>query len=55
MEAAIAAQQAVLQQNIGFSVIKQAANVEKAIANMVDQATQNVPTGSRGGLVNISA
>lgn len=55
MEASIVAQQAVLQQNIAYSVIKQAANTEKAIANMVDQATQSVPTGSRGNVVNISA
>lgn len=55
MEAGIAAQQAVLMQNIGLSVMKQASNMEKAIANMVEQAVQNVPTGSRGGLVNISA
>lgn len=55
MEAAIAAQQAVLMQNVGLSVMKQAANIEKAVANMIDQAVQSVPAGSRGGIVNISA
>lgn len=55
MEAGIAAQQAVFRQNMALSVMKQASGMEKALANMVEQVAQSVPTGSRGSVVNISA
>lgn len=51
----IAAQQAILQQNIALSVIKQSADADKAIANILAEAVQSVPSGSLGGNVNLLA
>ncbi len=50
----IALQQAVLQQNIALSVIKGAANADKAIANILEESLTVTPSG-RGGNINFSA
>jgi len=56
ISAGIAAQQAMLRQNVALSVIKQNANQEKQIANILQQAVEAVPAGSsRGTNVNITA
>jgi hypothetical protein len=52
----IAAQMALNQQNVALSVIKQAADADKAIANILQTAADSVPAStSRGGNVNIRA
>lgn len=54
--AGIAAQQALTQQAIALSVLKQAADADKAIANMLQNAVESVPVSqARGSSVNISA
>ncbi len=50
----IAAQAAVLRQNIAISVLKHSADAEKAIANILEQSLTVTPSG-RGGNVNFSA
>ncbi len=55
-ELGVAVQNAVLRQNITVSLIKQVAQQEQAIANLVDSVAQSVPvSSSRGGNVNIRA
>jgi len=48
----IGAKMATTQQNVALSVIKQSAQADKQIANMLEQA---ISPASRGGNVNISA
>lgn len=56
MEAALVAQQSILQQNIAMSVIKQANDMQKAMADILMQSAANVPvSASRGTSVNLSA
>jgi hypothetical protein len=50
----IAARTAITQQNIALSVIKQSADADKAIANILDKSLSVTPSG-RGGHVNLSA
>ncbi|MFN3701442.1 MAG: hypothetical protein ACK4VI_07970 [Alphaproteobacteria bacterium] len=50
--ATMVAQQAILQQNVALSVIKQAAEQQNAIIAMLEQM---VPAGSRGANVNLTA
>jgi len=50
--AAVAIQQATLQGNIGMAMVKQQAQAEQSIVNMIAQST---PTGSRGQNLNITA
>jgi len=51
----IAMQMAVTRQNVAVSIMKQAAETERAMANILAQAVSNVPTSGRGGIVNTSA
>lgn len=53
--AALAAQQAILQQNIALSVLRTAAQADQAIANILAQAVESVPTSSLGGNLNTLA
>ena len=54
MEAALIAQQAIIQQNIALAVIKQAAQSDQAIANMLSNTV--VPLSqSLGANVDIAA
>ncbi len=54
--AAIAAEQALAQQNVALSVVKKSAEAEQAIAGILEEALQSVPVNaSRGANVNISA
>jgi hypothetical protein len=55
LPAAIAAQMAITQNNVALSVVKSSAEADRAIANILQDAITNVPTGSRGGNVNFSA
>lgn len=55
MIAGIAAKQAMTQQAVALEVVKQQANVQQALANMIDQTARSVPAGSTGGTVNITA
>lgn len=55
LPASIAAQAAITQQNVALSVIKQAAQADRQIANILENAIQNVPTSRLGGNVNFSA
>jgi hypothetical protein len=50
----IAAQAAITRQNIALSVIKSAADADKAIANILEQSLTVGPS-ARGGNVNLSA
>lgn len=52
----IAAEQGLLRQAVALSVIKQAAQADRQIAGILEQAIENVPvSASRGSRVNISA
>ena len=52
----IAAEAAITRQNVALSAIKRNADAEKQIANLLEQAIDNVPTSSlRGGKLNITA
>lgn len=54
--AGVAAQAALTRQNIGLSVIKQAAQSDQAVAQIVQDAVENSPLASgngRGGNVDI--
>ncbi|MCB1532630.1 MAG: hypothetical protein KDJ35_07160 [Alphaproteobacteria bacterium] len=52
--AALAAQQAILQQNVALSVIKQNAQADQAFANVIKETIENTPQpGGRGSNVNI--
>lgn len=53
MSAIIAAEQAILQQNVALSVLKQSAQADKAIANILEQTVQASKT--LGTNVNIRA
>lgn len=52
--AGIAVQQAIVRQNASLSMIKNAANADKEVANMIAEAAETVTkSGSRGGNVNL--
>lgn len=54
--AALAAQSAITKQNIGLAVVKQAAQSDQAVANIVQEAVENSPLASgngRGGNIDI--
>jgi len=51
--AGIAAESAMLRQNVGLSVLKQSANADKQIANMLESTILSSPV--RGTSVNIKA
>ncbi|MEZ5813172.1 MAG: hypothetical protein R3E13_00355 [Alphaproteobacteria bacterium] len=54
--AGIAAEQAILRQNVALSVIKQSAEQAQAIAQIIDESSRSAPlSGSRGAHVNIRA
>jgi len=53
--AGIAAESAILRQNIALSVIKQSNDQAQALVSILDEASRSIPTGSRGGSVNITA
>ena len=53
--AGIAAQQALTQQAIALETVKKSNEADQAIANLLAEAVDNVPTGSRGSIVNITA
>lgn len=53
--ATLAANLAITRQNIAISTIKQSAQNDRLIANILDESIQNVPTSPiRGANVNIS-
>lgn len=52
LPAAIAAQMAITQKNAALSMIKQAAQMQQAIVDMI---AESVPASGRGGIVNIAA
>ena len=54
--AALAAQSAIARQNVGLAVVKQAAQSDQAVANIVQEAVENSPLASengRGGNIDI--
>ena len=53
--ASIAAELAVLRQNVALSTIKQTAKADQQIANILQDALTNVAASSRGNNVNLSA
>lgn len=54
--AGIAAEQAILRQNVALSVIKQSAEQAQAIAQIIDQSARSAPvSGTRGTNINIRA
>ena len=54
--AGIAAEQAILKQNVALSVIKQSAEQAQAIAQIIDQSARSAPvSGTRGTNINIRA
>lgn len=55
LPAAIAAEAAVTRQNVALSTLKASADADKQIANLLEDTLLNVPSGSRGGNVNLTA
>lgn len=55
MEAALVAQMAMTQQAVALSTIKQAADMQQKMADILMDSVVTVPTGGRGGLLNMSA
>ncbi|MCC6598420.1 MAG: hypothetical protein IT559_06490 [Alphaproteobacteria bacterium] len=56
LPAAIAAEQGLLRQNVALSVIKQSADQEQAIAQILEQAVRSAPVSSaRGTNVDLTA
>ena len=56
LPAGIAAEQAILRQNVGLSVIKQSAEQAQALAQIIDQNARSAPVNSsRGVNLNTSA
>lgn len=54
--AGIAAEQAILKQNVALSVVKQSAEQAQALAEIIDQSARSAPiSGTRGSNINISA
>jgi len=54
--AGIEAQLAMTQQAIALTMVKKAADMDKAIVSILQQAIDNVPVSStRGSVVNIAA
>ena len=53
--AGIAAQQALTQQAIALETVKKSNEADQAIANLLAESVDNVPAGSRGSIVNITA
>jgi len=54
--AAIAAQTAVLRQNVALSAIRQSNDQAQAIAGILEEAARSIPTSSsRGSNINITA
>ena len=53
LPAGIAAEQAIVKQNMAMSVLKQSAQADKAIANILEQSVQ--ASATLGTNVNISA
>ncbi|NCC22411.1 MAG: hypothetical protein EOM26_08105 [Alphaproteobacteria bacterium] len=55
MPPAIAAKQAMLQQAVALSIVKQNAEMERSIAGLLESAIRNVPaSGSRGSGIDFS-
>ena len=50
----IAAQQALLRQNVALSVIKQAADQQKALVSILDESIRTIAASQRGTNLNIS-
>lgn len=56
LPAAIAMEQGLLRQNVAMSVIKQAADQQQAIVQMLDQSLRSAPvSSSRGTNVDLTA
>lgn len=55
ISSALTAQIALTRQNAAMSMLKASADADQAIVNMLSELVDNVPAGSRGGLVNITA
>ena len=54
--AQLAAEQAMLRQNVTLSVIKQSSEQQQKLADIIDQSARSVPVSqSRGTNVNINA
>ena len=54
--ASIAAEGAILRQNVALSVIKASADADQAIANVLEESVRSAPvSGSRGVNLNTSA
>jgi len=54
--AGIAAEQAILRQNVALSVVKASADADQAMANLLAESAQSAPiSGTRGTNVNITA
>lgn len=52
--AGIAAESALLRQNVTLSVIKQSAEQQQQLVNIIDEASRSAPvSGSRGSNINI--
>ena len=52
--AALALQQASLQTNIAMAMIKQGAQTEQSLVNMIAQTIQSSPSGGRGQSLDIT-
>lgn len=55
LPAAIAAQMAITQQRVALSMIKQTAQMQQQIADVVLEGAANAAASGRGQIVNIAA
>jgi hypothetical protein len=51
----MAAEMALARQNVAMSVMKQAADMQKQVAAILEQALSAAPPAGRGGSVDVSA
>ncbi len=55
MPAILGMQMAITQQKVATSMLKQSAQMQQAVVNMVAEASQNLASSGRGQIVNITA
>lgn len=51
----LAAEQALLQQNVALSVVRSNAEAEQQLVNIIQETAETISASNRGNTVNISA
>lgn len=55
LPAGIAAEQAILRQNVALSVLKQSADADKKLVEILDKSLTTIQSSGRGSKVDLSA